>query len=382
MINSTDNIYSLALSIASSPKVNHIMDYISTYSPHEIYNKISKKIKLKTQAFISTKYPGTPIESAKLIYETCNSKSIKIIDFWDNNYPHLLKEINTPPLVLYCKGNLESKKVIAIVGTRKTDKKSSQIARRLSFELSHAGFTIVSGMAMGIDREAHIGALQGSNPTIGVLANGIDIIYPRYNKDIYNAIISSQNSSLISEYPPEIYSGRWTFVRRNRLISGISIGTVIIKAGEKSGALITGRYALEQNREVFVCPGNTFDKEFTGCHKLIKDGAVLVADTDDILRELCIYNKTTDFNKNILLNNNTNKFDNQNLISPENNKLETKFKNNSIELKIIEILTNGDKDIDNLLGLLNCTASQINESIILLELSGIISKNGNIISRL
>ena len=176
---------------------------------------------------------------------------------------------------------------MAVVGTRKSDPKSALIARRISHDLSSQGFTVVSGMAVGIDREAHLGALDAGGKTVGVLANGIDIIYPWPNRDLYQAHRSTPGSALVSEYPPGIYvAGQWTFVRRNRIISGLCAGTVVVKAGERSGALITARHAVEQNREVFACAGNSFDEEYAGCHRLVRSGAVLVSSSQDILAEL------------------------------------------------------------------------------------------------
>lgn len=368
-------LYSIALSVVSSPTMNRIWDYIFTYSPSDIYNRIEQKGEVKTQGFISARYHGSPVEVAKVIYELAIQKSIKIIDFWDIDYPPLLKEINKPPLVLYCRGNFIAENSIAIVGTRNSDKKSSQITRRISIELAQAGFSIVSGMAIGIDREAHLGALQCNGSTIGVLANGIDIVYPSFNRDLYAAIMSSEKSALISEYPPEIFAGKWTFVRRNRIISGLSLGTIVVKAGEKSGALITSRYAIEQNREVFACPGLAFDEEYSGCHKLISNGATLISSVEDILREL-------PFSKNIKFKNNNNKLMGGHDLLNGHGKLEEEYNESSFERRILNLLSNGEMDLDTIVRLLNCNTSEVNEAIIMLELSGVVSRNGNNISKI
>jgi DNA processing protein len=378
----TEKQYAVALSICSSPSLNQIWNSISLYKPKELYERIQNNTEPATQGFIQAKYPADPMDAAEKICGICLSKKIDIIHYWDDNYPKFLKEISMPPIVLYCKGSLKYEKSIAIVGTRKADKKSSDVARRLSAELSQSGFTIVSGMAIGIDREAHLGALKKNSSTIGVLANGIDIVYPAYNRDIYTAISSSENSALISEYPPEILAGKWTFVRRNRIISGLALGTIIVKAAEKSGALITAHYALEQGREVFVCPGTAFDSAYSGCHDLLKNGAVLVSDTEDILEELSDYKDRITYieEKTSVIDQKAEGLDSPEILQGKLN-FEERYSRNSIEGKILEIVSMGDTDIDTIVRLLDYNANQINEAVMLMELSNDISREGNLISK-
>jgi DNA processing protein len=378
----TEEVYAVALSICSSPTLNQIWDSISLYKPDDLYKKLSKSRELATQGFIQAEYPADPVAGAEKICDECRKKNIKIFTYWDEAYPKFLKEISKPPIVIYCKGNLTDDKSIAIVGTRKSDKKSSDIARRLSSELSQAGFTIVSGMAIGIDREAHLGALKSNGSTIGVLANGIDIVYPAYNRDIYSAILNSEKSSLISEYPPGIFAGKWTFVRRNRIISGLALGTIIVKAAKRSGALITAHHALEQNREVFVCPGFAFDSSYEGCNELIKSGAILVSGTEDILRELSNYKDRMAAleGKTAVVTKTDRMLDSPDLFQNVTSSKE-KYSQNSIESKILNILANGETDIDSLVRLLDHSANQINEAIVILELSSDITRDGNIIAK-
>jgi DNA processing protein len=383
-MNTTEEIYAVALSICSSPTLNHIWDSIHLYKPDDLYVRLSEARELTTQGFIQAEYPSDPLAGAEKIYNECRKKNIKILSYWDDQYPKFLKEISKPPVVLYCKGNLTENKSVAIVGTRKSDKKSSDIARRLSSELSQAGFTIVSGMAIGIDREAHLGALKNIGSTIGVLANGIDIVYPAYNKDIYSAILNSENSSMISEYPPGIFAGKWTFVRRNRIISGMALGTVVVKAAKQSGALITAHHALDQNREVFVCPGFTFDSSYEGCNELIKSGAILVSNTEDILREL------SDYKDRIAVVEDKSAVVKKKALNPDPSApdlfqsitgLKEKYPKNSIENKILNILADGETDIDSIVRLLDYNANEVNEAIVLMELSSDISRDGNTISK-
>ncbi len=378
----TEKEFAVALSICSSPTLNQIWASIPLYEPQDLYEKIVKNRKPVTQGFIQAKYPSDPLIAAEKICNVCHSKKINIMTYWDKDYPKFLKEISKPPVVLYCKGNLKYEKAIAIVGTRKADRKSADIARRLSAELSQAGFTVVSGMAIGIDREAHLGALKNNNSTIGVLANGIDIVYPAYNRDIYTAINSSDKSSLISEYPPGILAGKWTFVRRNRIISGLALGTIIVKAAEKSGALITAHYALEQGREVFVCPGTAFDSAYSGCHELLKNGAVLVSGTDDVLKELSDYRDriTLIEEKTAVITKSANGLDSPEILQSRLD-FEERYSHNSIEGKILDLVSRGETDIDTIIRLLDYNANQINEAVMLLELSNDIAREGNLISK-
>ncbi len=380
----TDEIYPLALSVCSSPALNQIWDSISLFKPDDLYKRLLKIRKLTTQGFIQAEYPADPLAAAEKIRAVCRKKNIGILTYWDERYPKLLRETSNPPIVLYCKGSITENKSIAIVGTRKSDKKSSDIARRLSSELSLAGFTIVSGMAIGIDREAHLGAIKNNLPTIGVLANGIDIVYPAFNRDIYSAILNSGNSSIISEYPPKILAGKWTFVRRNRVISGLALGTVVVKAAKQSGALITARHALEQNREVFVCPGFTFDSTYDGCNDLIKNGAILVSNTEDVLRELSDYK---DRIASIESRSAVVKKKAINLDYPAPDLFQSmdepaeKYPHTSIQSKILDILADGETDIDSIIRQLDYNANEINEAIMLMELSSDISRDGNVISK-
>jgi DNA processing protein len=378
----TEKQFAVALSICSSPAMNRIWNSISLYNPQDLYEKLLKDKELTTQGFIQSKYPADPLEAAEKICGVCVSKKINIISYWDENYPKFLKEITIPPIVLYCKGALKYEKSIAIVGTRKADKRSSDVARRLSSELAASGFSIVSGMAIGIDREAHLGALKSNSSTIGVLANGIDIVYPAYNRDVYSAICSSDKSALISEYPPGILAGKWTFVRRNRIISGLALGTIIVKAAEKSGALITAHYALEQGREVFVCPGPAFDNTYSGCHDLLKSGAILVSGTDDILKELSDYRDriTLIEEKTSVINKSAKEFDSLEIMQGRLN-FEEKYPRNSIEGKILEIISRGETDLDSIVRLLDYNPNQINEAVMMLELSNDIAREGNLISK-
>ena len=205
----------------------------------------------------------------------------------DKNYPRLLKEITDPPEILYILGSLPDENLpkIAIVGTRKATANSCLIARKISKELSEAGMIVVSGLAMGIDTAAHEGAVSAKTKTIAVLGNGLNTIYPAQNQNLAKKIIEF-GGAIISEYSPDEPAYPVNFLRRNRIISGLSIATVVVEAPLRSGSLVTARLALEQGREVFVVPGPANSFNYAGSHLLIRDGARLVASAKEILEDL------------------------------------------------------------------------------------------------
>ena len=204
-------------------------------------------------------------------------------------FPKLLKEIPKPPEKIYLKGELfPNKPKIAIVGTRKATEYGKKLAFETAKELSQLGFVIVSGLAYGIDKAAHLGALSEGGKTIAVLASGFNKIYPPTHKDLAEKI--SENGALLTEYEKDTPSLAYRFLERNRIIAGLSIATIIIEAPEKSGALTTARLAAEYGREVFVFPGPINHKNFSGSFKLIRDGARLISSIKDILEDLKMEN--------------------------------------------------------------------------------------------
>jgi len=215
-----------------------------------------------------------------------NNNNIKVFTWDSPEYPELLKEIHSPPPVLYCAGNIvnEDKYSLAIVGSRNTSSYGLQVTKMLAGELSQSGLTIVSGMARGIDSIAHTAALEQGGRTIAVLGSGIDVIYPPENKPLYERIV--QQCAVISEFPIGTPPLPHNFPVRNRLVSGLSLGVLVIEAREKSGALITADYALQQNREVFAVPGNMTSLSSRGSNRLIRDGAKMIETSQDVLVEL------------------------------------------------------------------------------------------------
>jgi DNA processing protein len=214
-----------------------------------------------------------------------SQENIQVLVRADKLYPARLLEITTPPTLLYVKGDIMGlENSLSIVGTRKYTPYGARIAEKISRELSSAGIPIISGLALGIDSIAHRGCLDGNSKTIAVLGGGISsqALYPKTNKSLANAIIAS-GGALISEFSPKSKPRRENFVLRNRIVSGISRGILIIEAPIKSGTMTTVKYALEQNRDIFAIPGNIDVKNSEGTNQLIKQGAYLVTQAEDIL---------------------------------------------------------------------------------------------------
>ncbi|MGC8744448.1 MAG: DNA-processing protein DprA [Verrucomicrobiia bacterium] len=210
---------------------------------------------------------------------------VKIVCLEDEDYPPLLKQIYDPPIVLYIKGDLQTrdKNCIAIVGSRLTTHYGIETARRLAYQLGYAGITIISGGARGIDTAAHQGALNGKGRTITVLGTGINIVFPPENKELFEKI--SANGAVISQFPFNKRGDKNSFAIRNRVIAGMSIGTIVVEANLTSGALITANFAAEYGRQVFAVPGRIDSPRSKGCHDLIKKGAKLCEGVEDILSE-------------------------------------------------------------------------------------------------
>lgn len=208
--------------------------------------------------------------------------NIKIININEREYPQALKKIYDPPISLYVKGNIEklNNKNIGIVGCRECTKYGKKSAEYFAYNLSKQNINIVSGLAKGIDSYAHLGSLNNGN-TIAVLGNGLDMIYPKENLELANEIIK-RGGTIISEYPCGTKPDKMKFPARNRIISGISSGIIVIEAKEKSGTLITVDFALEQGRDVFVVPGNINSINSVGTNDLIKQGARLVTTYEDV----------------------------------------------------------------------------------------------------
>lgn len=215
-------------------------------------------------------------------------RGVQIVSIFDTAYPKNLKDIYDAPVILYIKGTLskDNDLAVAMVGSRQASLYGITVAEKFSMRLSELGITVVSGMARGIDSAAHRGVLKARGKTIAVLGNGLSVVYPPENKKLFDDI--SKEGCILSEFPMGTPPAVFNFPRRNRIISGLSLGVVVVEASRKSGALITSRFALEQGREVFAVPGSIDSPQSQGVHELIKQGAKLIGRVEDILEELAL----------------------------------------------------------------------------------------------
>ncbi len=220
------------------------------------------------------------------IVNVTEKEGIRIVGYQDQSYPEVLREVAGAPMILYMKGDYcrEDRFGIAVVGSRKHTHYGEVVTRKISGELATSGFTIISGMARGIDTLAHESALGAGGRTIAVLGSGLDVYYPSENKGLMEKITLS--GCAISEFPPGTMPDRENFPRRNRLISGLALGVLVVEATSQSGSLITANYGLEQNKEVFAVPGQITSRNSDGTNGLIRQGAKLVLGSEDIIEEL------------------------------------------------------------------------------------------------
>jgi DNA processing protein len=227
-------------------------------------------------------------ENLENLLEYNYKNNIKTLALEDEDYPNLLKNIYDPPFLLYYKGTMEKEqKILSIIGSRKATTYGLKMAGIIAQSLGKLGFTVVSGMAKGIDSMAHLACVEQKTTTWAVLGCGVDVVYPAENRRLMEKII--ERGAVISEFAPKTKPLPYHFPMRNRIISGLSLGVIVIEAGEKSGSLITANLALEQGREVFALPGNVMSTRSVGTNKLIKDGAKMITGIDDILEELLLF---------------------------------------------------------------------------------------------
>lgn len=218
--------------------------------------------------------------------ELCRKQGVHILTYLDEAYPRRLKNIYDPPLVLYYKGkfpNFDAFPAIGVVGTRHCSVYGASVAGQFGREISSCGGLVVSGLAEGIDAAAMQGALEADCPTVGVLGTGADVVFPKVNQELYRRV--EEQGCILSEFLPGTGAFKWNFPKRNRIISGLSLAVVIVEAPEKSGALHTARAALDQNRDVYVVPGNVDLPTFAGSNRLLRDGACPVCRGWDVMSE-------------------------------------------------------------------------------------------------
>ncbi len=256
-------------------------------SPEGIFNANISQLREFVDDDIAQKIQkGVNSEAIKPTLDWLQKDNAHLVTFADSNYPKKLLEISNPPAVLYAIGNLQwlNHPTIAMVGSRSATPQGEKNAENFAESLCNQGLCVVSGMALGIDGASHRGALKANGATIAVVGTGLDIVYPAKHRDLAHKI--AERGLIISEFPLGTPSKAQNFPRRNRLISGLSLGCLVVEANIDSGSLITARLSAEQGREVFAIPGSIHSPVTKGCHQLIKQGAKLVENVQDILDEI------------------------------------------------------------------------------------------------
>lgn len=284
--------YTIWLQLCLGAGNKHIAEILEKFgNPKNVYNADFNSLATSN---IFTKNELKNFKTIKLsealeILDYCNKNNIDLITFGSEKYPMCLASISNPPLLLYVKGkfpDFDSTPTVAIVGPRSVSEFGKKCAYSLGYRLAKSGMIVVSGGAVGTDSYAHIGALKAKGTTVLVMGCGIDSNYLQENKNLREEV--SKNGCLISEYPPKTTATKYTFPVRNRIISALSLGTIIVEAAEKSGALITANHANEQGRDVFVIPGSPDKKEYKGSNALLRDGAKPLLNTYDIFNEYIV----------------------------------------------------------------------------------------------
>ena len=291
---------------------------------------------------------------------------VRILSRYDEAYPEILRHIYDPPLVLYVRGNLPAfdEKAVAVIGSRRVSRYGEEMTAMLAREAAAAGFTVVSGLAMGVDSIAHRAVVQASGVTVGVIGAGLLHLHPKENIPLAWEIIET-GGAVMTEFPFDFPVSRQNFPRRNRIVAGLCKGTIVVEAGIDSGALITARLALESGRDVFAVPGRVDNPQARGCHKLIKEGAALIENFDDVL---------TAWNYGFLPGF---------AVEDENAGKAPEFSDLSEnEAAVCRLLKNGEASFDSIYAALAIDAGILSSVLTKLELKLIISQDSNKLYRL
>ena len=292
---------------------------------------------------------------------------VQIVTREDAAYPAQLFQIHDPPIVLYARGSvdaLDSPNSIAVVGTRRPTTYGMRMAEELSIAATAAGWTVISGLAIGIDTAAHEAVVRHDGRTVAVLGSGLGRIYPQQNLTLARQICD--RGALISEFPLQFPPDRRTFPMRNRIVSGLSAGTLVVEAGTRSGALITASQALEQGRQVFAVPGRADSPQARGCHALIKDGARLVESFADVLDEFSEFIRA--------LRPATPPDSAAESLQQPPETLGTGLQLGDLERKLIEFVTAGEEGIDSLIARTGQPAATVLGALVMLEIQGVVKQ--------
>ena len=309
------------------------------------------------------------------LFARCHRESIRILCPDSPLYPSMLKNIPDYPFILYCKGqmlDLDKYLCMAVVGTRKLSAYGAECAVTLSREMAERGAIIVSGMASGIDSKAHRGALDAGMPTVAVLGCGVNVPYPRSNARLMAEI--EKTGMIISEYPPDTEPAKFRFPERNRIIAGLSYGTLVVEADVKSGSLITAKYCYEQGKDVFAVPGNINSHFSKGTNYLIKDGAYLTENSDDIMLTYEIrYPELLQNGKSISAKV-SNSIQKSSITMEDKKQIAENANNLSPEDIILNILANDSVSIDEIFEMTGIDIAFLNTTLLMMELGGKIVK--------
>lgn len=333
------------IALSTSPDISSktIVQFVSLNKNCKDFSQFNKlKFPRDKREIIQKCLINTDLKKIKKILDQLK---VRVIAYFDPRYPKKLLEIPDHPAILYCRGNinlLNEKNVVAIVGSRKATNYGLRHTLKISQELAEAGVTIVSGMAIGVDAEAHRGALEAKGFTIAVLGTSIDHLYPYSNEPLAKKILSS-NNLIISEYPPGYPYFKFNFPLRNRIIAGLSDIVIVTEAAQKSGALITAYLALDYNRELYALPADLGKYSSAGTNELIRKGANCLIDTAEILQKFGL-NKTV-VRRAVL---------------------------DASEQKVLDLITSGNDNFDKILKISKFSAQELNVILMNLELKGLI----------
>lgn len=280
-----DRLFEIWLSLRVGPANPVFIPLLEQYNPYELFSMSEDDIEgLPCDDQLKQKLRDKNLEESHRILTYCRNHRVELLFWQDGHYPLALRALKDPPMLLYCKGRLpdfNKDLCIAVVGTRTMSEYGKRMAYKIGYELSYVGAVVVSGMALGVDAVAAAGAIAAKGCTVAVLGCGIDVVYPVAHKSLMNEIM--RDGAVITEYPPATRPLRHHFPQRNRIISGLSQGTVVVEASRDSGALITAKTAIAQGRDIFAVPGNVDDQHASGTNQLIFDGAGVVLKPGDIL---------------------------------------------------------------------------------------------------
>ncbi|WP_041606354.1 DNA-processing protein DprA [Halothermothrix orenii] len=358
-----ERVYLLALTMINGLGILRIQNLLNYFgSASSIWQASEKELKQvnginKLAEKIVKQRKKINIEN---ILENLAKNNIKYVTIFDNNYPDKLRDISKPPPVIYYKGKYDNnERIIAIVGSRRATRYGCNIARNLAYSLAGRGFAIISGFARGIDTCAHKGALKVGGRTIAVLGTGLNRIYPPENKKLTGLVTDS--GYLLSELTPETGPLASNFPRRNRIISGLAEGVIVVEASNRSGSLITANYARKQGKFIFSVPGNINRPQSQGTNNLIKKGARVLTSVDDVLNTLPTAEKP------LIKSYNRKNTGDKSTVTEDYSSLSPE------EKKVVSILQGEDLHINQIITLTGFDASQVNKILLNLELKGLIS---------